>query len=307
MDSSQTSSKIGIVLVLSAFVIWGLSPLYFKLLTQVSPLEILAQRAIWSLLFLLVILLIQKQFNQIFATIKIVKYRYLLFITTALISTNWLIFIWAILNNYIMEASLGYFLTPLLNIILGVLFLNEKLTFIQKISLILTLGAISIQIFSAQFLGAGPWISLGLATTFGIYTLVRKKIAVSSVVGLSVETLYLFPFALCYLIYITLNQKMIFLTSENISLLLMLGGIITALPLLLFVAGSKYLPLSSVGFFQYIAPTGQLLLAIFVFNEKVDSSKMISFSLVWIALGIYILHTIFQIYQNKNQRKMSRT
>ncbi|BBH53928.1 EamA family transporter RarD [Fluviispira sanaruensis] len=299
MENSQSNRKLGLCLIILAFSIWGLIPLYFKTLIEVSPLEILAHRAVWSLFFLIGILLIQKQFMQIFECLKNKKYRYYLILTAILISSNWLIYIWAILHNYLMEASLGYFLTPLLNILLGVLFLKENLNFMQKISLSITIVALFVQFSSAQFFGVGPWISMSLALTFGIYSLIRKKIEVNSEIGLSIETLYLFPFAFGYLVYIYLNQNMVFLSSVNTSLILIFSGVVTALPLLLFVAGSKYLPLSSVGFFQYISPTSQLLIAIFVYNEKASVEKIISFSLVWFALSLYIIHNVYQIYFNK--------
>lgn len=287
MQSSQhhQNTTSGTFMLIGAFLIWGLSPLYFKSIGSVPPIEIVAHRAIWSFLLLLCILAYKKQVHQFFKVFKTPSTLFLLLFTTLLVSFNWLLYIWAVLNHQLIEASFGYFITPIINILLGIILLKEQISKYHKISLLFTLLGVLTQIF---LIGHLPWISLSLAFSFSIYGLIRKKMKVDAIVGLSVETALLLPPSLLYLYYLHTGGTLSFLTSIPLSGLLMFSGFVTALPLLLYIGGTKIIPLSSVGFLQYISPTGQFLLAYFVFREPMELMKWISYIFIWIALIIFI-------------------
>lgn len=296
----QTS---GTILILIAFFSWGLSPIYFKSIQMVSPLEILSHRIIWSIFFLLIIIYLKNELHKFKEVFYSPRSIITLICTATLISCNWLVFIWAILNNHLMEASFGYFISPIFNILLALLFLKEKLNLIQTISLCITLVAIIFQFMEMSFKGFIPFVPILLAASFGFYALLRKQVNVNSIHGLTVETLLLSPIAFGYLIYLGFHQELFFFSSIKISTLLFLAGVITSVPLILYVAGSKLLPLSKVGFLQYISPTVQLFVAIFIFKENINLNKFLSFCLVWVALSLYILNSIWIMRQNKKFSK----
>ena len=300
MKNGLKFKSSGTILIIIAFFTWGITPLYFKSIQMVSPLEILSHRILWSIVFLVLIIAAKKELHKIIEVFYSPRKIIVLICTAALISSNWLVFIWAILNNHLMEASFGYFISPIFNILLGLIFLKEKLNLIQTISLTITCIAIIFQFTEISFKGFTPFIPIILAGTFGFYGLLRRQVKIESIHGLTVETLLLSPIAFIYLVYLGINQQLFFFTSIKLSLLLAFAGVLTSIPLILYVSGAKLLPLSRVGFLQYISPTVQLLIAVFIFHEDINFNKTLSFCFVWFALILYILNSIWILRQNKN-------
>jgi chloramphenicol-sensitive protein RarD len=275
----------GLLCGISAFLIWGLSPIYWKLLQMVPAFEILMHRIVWSFIFLLPFLISRQRFQEFISVIKDFRKVGMLTLSTLIVALNWFLFIWAINHDHVLQTSLGYYITPLVNVLLGTVFLNERLRLMQIIAVIL--AGISVGYLT---LGQGifPWIALMLAFSFGFYGLIRKTVPVTPLVGLTFETLVLSVPAVSYLIYLN-NQGIGAFLSVNIRLDLILAGsaLVTGLPLLLFNLGTKRLQLSTVGFLQYIAPSGTFLLAVFLFHEPVSKAQIFSFGLIWIALALY--------------------
>lgn len=294
----MSENRLGQLYAVFAFLFWGaIAPIYFKQVSSVDPVEVLIHRVLWSFLLLIPLLFVSKQVQIFIKLIKdIQKVKYLA-ISTFFISLNWLVFIWAVSNNKIMETALGYYINPLVNVLLGYLFFSERMSKNQYIAIFIAFLAVIYQLIA---LGEIPMISLILAFSFGIYGMIRKKVNVGSIVGLFVETLILSPFALIYLYYIISNDTISFLNSSPyISLMLSLGGAITIIPLLLFNGAATRMRLTTLGFFQYIGPSCAFLLALFVYNEEFNSDKLITFSLIWIALVIFSLDSL----KKKNKEK----
>lgn len=294
---SSNSSSRGVILIISSLLIWGFFPIYIKLFEQVTPLEILAHRVIWSGVFLLPLVIWKKQFRTLVKVLSNKRAMWKLTISALLIASNWLIYAWAVLNNHIMESSLGYFIGPLITILLGTIFLKERLNILQKISLALVATGVLVQIVTLKH---GPWISLGLACSFAFYAFVRKQINVSATLGLTAETLILSPVALVYLLWLRDTNAMVFFSSMDISLKLISFGIFTAIPLLLYIAGARLLPLSQVGILQYLSPSMQFLIAVLVYHEPLPVSKIGSYSLIWSAIVLNSLSVLLR------RRKLSR-
>ncbi len=283
--TSDNKPTTGLALGFSAYLLWGFFPVFFKALVDVTPLEILAHRIIWSTLFLVLLISGRKQWHVLSAILKNRKDRLRLLLTAILISTNWLVFIIAIEAGYVLQASLGYFMTPLVNVLLGRLLLSEYLRFWQKISVGLVAVGVLCQIF---VVGQFPWIALVLASTFGLYGLMRKTASFDSLTGLTGETLLITPIAMAYLVWLALSDTMIFWHGvPKFDLLLPASGIVTAIPLLLFAAATRRLRLSTIGFLQYITPTLHFLLAVLLYKEPFSAAHMVSFALIWGALIIY--------------------
>jgi len=283
--------KKGIIYAILAFTFWGLVPIYFKLVQSVSPIEILIHRILWSVVFLSILIIFTKQIPNLKKLLKDRKRLKILFLTSVLVSTNWLIFIWAVSNNQITEASMGYFINPIVNVILGMLFFSEKPTKLQKLAILFAIFAIINELIS---FGSIPLISLSLALSFGFYGMLRKKISLPSVTGLYIETLIVTPFALMYFIYLVINSKSAFVfPPKYISWVLMSAGLITVIPLLWFNAAATRIPLVKLGFLQYIGPTISFLLGVFAYNEPFDEKKFITFSFIWIALVAFSLDSRF--------------
>jgi len=275
----------GYIYAVLAFVFWGLVPIYFKLISSVSATEILAHRIIWSVFLLFGMILFSRQFGAFKLLIKDVhKIKYLV-LSALLVSTNWLVFIWAVGHNMIAESSLGYYINPLVNFALGILIFKDRPSFWQKIAIALAFIAIAYQVFS---LGSVPIVSLLLAFSFAFYGLIRKQVNLPALTGLYIETLILFPLALIYFGYLIATDHNAFVFPLNTtSWLLMLAGVITVVPLLWFNAAATKISLMHLGFFQYIGPTVSFLLAIFVYDEILVPEKLTSFILIWIALAIF--------------------
>ncbi len=280
--SQQTQ---GFIYAILAFSFWGLVPIYFKALSSVSPAEVLAHRIIWSVVLLFGIILFTRQFGALkILTKDIHKIKYLV-LSSLLVSTNWLVFIWAVSNNMLTEASLGYYINPLVNFALGVLFFKERPNIAQTVAIVLALLAIVYQVLT---IGSLPIVSLVLAFSFAFYGLVRKKVNIPSVTGLYIETLILFPLALLYFIYlVSMGTNAFTLPLDTISTLLLLAGVITVVPLLWFNSAATKISLIHIGFFQYIGPTISFSLAVFVYDEPFSKEKLVTFVLIWLALLVF--------------------
>ncbi len=282
---NYTEDTKGTIYALLAFIFWGLVPIYFKLVSHVEPLEVLVHRVLWSVVFLAILIIITKSFKNLIAIFKDSKKVKILFISALLVSVNWLTFIWAISNNMIVEASLGYYINPLISVLLGFIFFNEKITKLQIVAICIAFFAIIYQIYS---LGNLPIVSLILAFSFAFYGLARKKVNVESISGLLIETLLVSPFAIIYFIYlINTNKNAFMLPLDMTSWLLISAGLITIIPLIWFNSAATRVSMIKLGFLQYIGPSIAFLLAIFVYNEPFSFDKLITFIMIWTALVIF--------------------
>lgn len=285
------NQRLGLIFGLTSFTIWGLFPAYFKLLIEVSPVEILAHRIIWSFIFLFFILKFKSKFSEVSLALKNRKNLINLAFSSLLISLNWGIYIYAVSSNQITQASFGYFINPLISIIIGAIFLKERLNFASKLSIPLVFVAILIQIYILKGI---PLISLGLALSFAFYSLVKKREKISSFVSLFLETMMIVPFSFLYLSFIGLSGDGKF-GFDFIGFLLIFSGIVTIIPLVTFGEAAKNLNLTTLGFLQYIAPSLSLLIAIFVYNERLEFENLISFILIWCGLLVVSLGSIKRI------------
>lgn len=285
MTGNMDSNKGGIQLGLAAYAIWGVMPLYFKLLTGVQPTEIVAHRILWSLLLLGLLATAWRRWPGIRAALRTRQVLLTLIVTACLIAVNWLVYIYSIVSGHVLEGSLGYYLNPLVNVLFGVLLLKERLTRGQVFACLLAGAGVVVMAAGA---GSGLWISLTLALSFASYGFLRKVAPVDAVEGLWIETLVLAPLSLCWVLHLEAQGTAGFgHQGWAIDLFLVLGGAVTALPLLLFTAAAKRLPYSTLGFLQYIAPSLQFLLAVLVFGEPFGTAKAVCFGAIWTALAIF--------------------
>ncbi|MFA0809812.1 EamA family transporter RarD [Microbulbifer epialgicus] len=286
-DSATTGFLAGV----AAFLIWGLAPLYFNQLQEIPAAEILSHRSIWSLVLALLSLLILGKLPSLLSTLRDTKKMRMLAMTSALIGSNWLVFIWAVNNGHLLESSLGYYINPLISILLGVLFLGEKLRYLQWLAVALAAVGIAHELW--QF-GRIPIIALFLASSFAFYGLARKLAPVESLTGLTVETLYMLPIALIYLVWSSSPTSNLLNNSWELNSLLILAGPITLIPLLLFTIAARRLNLSTVGFLQYIGPSIMLGVATQILGEPFGEGKLTTFMFVWIGLALYSLDALVQ-------------
>lgn len=284
MDARISHGRAGLLYGLSAYLIWGFLPVFFKLLGSVSAGEIVAQRVLWSLVLLVALIGFGRRWPQMRAALRDPVAMRFLASSAALIAGNWLVYIWAVLNHHVLEASLGYFLNPLVNVALGVIFLKERLGRVQMVAVALAAAGVLVLAAGA---GTGLWISLTLAFSFGIYGLLRKMAPVEAIEGLSIETIILAPFALGWTIWLSGNGNAAFGSDMTITLLLAVSGVVTAVPLLLFAAAARRMPYATLGLLQYIAPTIVFLLAVFAYGEPLTVAHITCFALIWTGLGIY--------------------
>lgn len=277
--------RTGIFSAALAFLCWGLFPIYFHALGEVPPLQILAHRMLWSLAFLLLVLAFRRQWRWL-EQVRQPRVFWSFVASALLLSANWLVYIWSVNNGHVIEASLGYFINPLVNIMLGYLILKERLRPVQWTAI--ALAGVGVAWLTWQT-GTVPWIALFLAASFGGYGLLRKTAALGALEGLSFETMVLFPIAASYVVYLTLNGQNAFINtpSDATRLLLVAAGPITAIPLLLFASGARQIPLSILGLLQYLSPTIQFLLGVMLFKEAFTADRLVGFVLIWTALLIF--------------------
>ena len=275
----------GILYATACYTAWGLFPLYFKAISGIPPTEILFHRMLWALIFLLLILAWRKQWSWIPLLFKQPKLLFGFACNAVLLSTNWFIYIWAINNGRVIDASLGYFMTPLVSVLLGSLLLNERLRQIQWAAVALAASGV---LWLTIQTGHPPWIGLSLALSFGVYGLLRKTAALGALEGLSLETFLLFPFALAYLTYLVATGQSGFIHgTATTQLLLMAAGPLTAIPLLLFAAGARRIPMATLGLLQYISPSLQLLLGVWLYHEPFSAERAFGFIAIWLGLILY--------------------
>lgn len=283
--------KQGIFFGLAAYVLWGILPVYWKALELVSPFEILSSRFMWSCVFVLLLIIFQKKWllfakevKQVFSNVKTGAAMVAAGIT---ISFNWGTFIWAVNNGHIVETSMGYYINPLVSILFAVVFLRERLDKMQLAAITCAFIGVASMVYS---FGKIPWVSLTLAFTFALYGLLKKILPVSALTSIMLETLLITPLALVYE-YSLWQQGVSFYASGNLQVIMMLtgAGVVTAIPLLLFTAGARLLPLKIIGFLQYISPTLTLLIGVFVYNEAFTASYLLAFGWIWAALLLFIV------------------
>lgn len=298
MENSKNNT-VGYIYALQAFFAWGILPLFWKLLSDIPAMEVLAHRIFWSFVFLLLFILIKKQKN-IIALLKQKKTRNSLIVSSLLIGGNWGLFIYAVNINQIVEASLGYYINPIVNVLLGMIILKERLNTLKTIALII--ASISVIYLTIDY-GRFPWIAIILALSFGFYGLVKKTAGIEAIPALTVETFILAPIAAGFIFWKIFDHSGA-LFSGNISTdtYLILTGIVTTLPLYWFAKGAQRIPLSAIGFMQYIGPTLMLLIGVFVYDEAFKREQIIAFSLIWFAL---ILYTISMIRGTRQKQQIN--
>ncbi|MHC4067472.1 MAG: EamA family transporter RarD [Planctomycetota bacterium] len=290
VDHQRRAARIGVTYGLGAYLWWGLVPVYFKAVVRVPALEVLAHRIVWSVLLLTGLLVVQRRWALVGAVMKSRVTAVTLAGTTVLIAVNWFVFIWAVANDQVLQASLGYYVNPLVNVLLGYAFLGERLRRWQGLSV--ALAAVGVG-YMAYGYGQIPWISLILAGSFGLYGLLRKTAKVGALVGLMVETTLLVPLALGYLVYLAVaGLGTLGTASLRMDGLLVLAGVVTAVPLLWFANAARRLRLATLGFLQYVAPTGHFVLAVAAYGEPFTRAQGITFACIWTALAIYSIGTV---------------
>ena len=279
----MTKFNKGLLFGISAYIIWGLLPLYWKLVEEAGAYEILAHRGIWSLLICISLLALRKQLKSAYVMVRSSRTLSLLFLASGLLTINWGVYIWSVTVNRVVEAALGYYITPLINVTFGVLLLREKLRPAQWIAV--TLAAAGVVILTLGY-GSLPWIALVLAISWGSYSLIKKSLNLGALETLSLETLFAFLPNLVFLFIIQGNGSAEFGSTWTISLLLFGAGAATVIPLLLFNGSTTRLPLSTVGLLQYITPTIMFFIGIFINNEDISMTKVIGFAFIWLALAV---------------------
>ncbi|SOC37169.1 EamA family transporter RarD [Ureibacillus acetophenoni] len=293
----MTEEKKGVIYALTAYVIWGAFPLYWKLLEHVESLEILINRVIWSFIFTTIFILLLKQRKHLIQDIKSLwenrKLFFALLSASLVITCNWYLYIWAVNHDHVVDASLGYYINPLITVLFGVIFFKEKLSKAQLSAVIVAF--IGVLIMTIGY-GQVPWIALLIALSFATYSALKKKITLEATRGLAIETLLILPIAIGYYIYL-LSSSETSLLQVNLTtdLLLILGGIVTAVPLVLFSKGAQRIPQYLIGFFQYFTPTVALIIGVVLYNEPFTTTDLIAFIFIWIAVIIFAASTITEI------------
>ena len=299
IKSQHTEAQIGIGYALLAFSAWGFLPIYWKLLDTVPSLEILAHRMVWSVLFLVGLLAVQKRLGDFRDLLKTPKYIWMLLGTAVLLGVNWFVYIYGVNTNQIVETSLGYFINPLFNVLLGAIFLKERLNYWQ--SLALGMAALGVLNFLWDF-DSLPWIALSLAFTFSFYGLLRKMIPVKPLVGLLMETVLLAPFAAVMIMVWNVDGTGNIGGDWEIVIFLVGAGVVTSLPLLWFTNAGKRLRYTTLGFIQYMTPSSQLAIGLYLYNETFTTIHAVTFGLIWTGLIIYSINA-FQAHQHLNTNK----
>ncbi|HPC75460.1 MAG: EamA family transporter RarD [Thermovirgaceae bacterium] len=282
---TKRDASAGLKAALGAYGVWGLLPIYWKLLVNVPALAILAHRIIWSLVFVAAIMVLQGNRKELAAGFRNARVATLLFCSSLFIAGDWLLFIWAVNTDQVLATSLGYYINPLVTIFFGFVFFRERVGRLQWLAIAIAAGGV---LYQVVLHGNVPWVALGLALTFAFYGLIRKKVVIDSLPGLFAETVYLSLPALLFLVLGDARHTGTFMAGDlRMDLLLVSTGVVTSLPLLWFAYGARRLKLITVGFLQYIAPTLQFFLGVWVFHEPMDLPTLVTFVCIWIALGLY--------------------
>ena len=298
----QQRSRQGVLLAIGAYTMWGIAPIYFKSIAEVSPLEILSHRVIWSFFLLAALLHFGRHWRSVRDIIKNKTKMMFLVSTAILVGANWLIFIWAVNSNHMLDASLGYYINPLINVLLGMVFLGERLRKLQWFAVALAACGVLVQLI---VFGSVPVVAIALAMSFGFYGLLRKKVSVEAQTGLFIETLVMLPAAAIYLLFIASSPTSNMLDNPmQLNTLLIAAGVITTLPLLCFTGAATRLKLSTLGFFQYIGPSLMFLLAVLIYGEPFTSDKAITFAFIW---GALVVFSFDGLRNNRKSRKAKQT
>ncbi len=294
---NSSEHRQGVIAALLTFAFWGFAPIYFKWLVGISPYEIIAHRIVWSVCFVAGFLLLRDGpdfWRRLAISKRTIAW---LALSGTLVAINWLIFVWAVVNDQVLSTSLGYFINPLVNVLLGMLFLGERLTMPRWLAVMIAAAA---TIYLGIYMGRPPWIALMLAFSFGFYGLIRKQLEVGPMVGLLWEAMLLSLPAIAYLIGFWRSEPLTFLTGDATNAwLLVFSGLVTVLPLVGFAYATKRLTLTVIGFFQYLAPTISFLLAVFLFKESFSTGHMIAFAGIWLALLIFSLDPMFRARRHR--------
>ena len=282
-DKSRETS--GLIAGIACFTTWGLIPIYWKLLGAVPTTEILAHRFVWTTIFLSILLSWQRRWPELIANVRSLRARIYCLTGGLAIASNWFLFIYAVNIGRVIETSLGYFMTPLMNVLFGALFLRERLTRLQFASVVLAaLGVLNLTFGYGRF----PWIAVSLCVTFGLYGLLRKQSGTAAIPGLFIETILLVPFAAIFLIYLQRTGALVFSRADwSLSILLISTGVVTAVPLFWFGYATRHLRLITVGFLQYLSPIGSFFLGVFLYHEPFTRGHLVTFILIWLALSLF--------------------
>ncbi|MBE4579298.1 EamA family transporter [Vibrio navarrensis] len=294
----QQRARQGVLLAIGAYTMWGIAPIYFKSISSVSALEILSHRVVWSFFLLAALLHFGRNWRTVSAVITNKSKMLYLVSTAILVGANWLIFIWAVNANHMLDASLGYYINPLFNVLLGMIFLGERLRKLQWFAVVLAACGVLVQLV---MFGSVPIVAIALAMSFGVYGLLRKKVSVDAQTGLFIETLVMLPAAAIYLLFIASTPTSNLLDNPaSLNILLVAAGVVTTLPLLCFTGAATRLKLSTLGFFQYIGPSLMFLLAVLIYGEAFTSDKAITFAFIW---GALVLFSFDGLRNNRNVRR----
>jgi chloramphenicol-sensitive protein RarD len=309
MPSSRKNSQLaheersGLIAGFAAFATWGLIPIYWKLLKTVPAIEIIAHRFVWTTLFLIVLLTWQRRWPEVRAMARSRRTVLYCIASGLAVSINWLVFIWAVNVDRVVETSLGYFMTPLVNVLFGAIFLRERLTRWQLVSVLLALaGVLNLTLGYGKF----PWIAIVLCVSFGLYGLLRKKSGTRAIPGLFLETTLLTPLALIYLLQLQHAGKLTFGPAHwSLTLILVTTGIVTGLPLVWFGHAARHLRMTTLGFLQYLSPSGSFLLGVFLYREPFTHNHLITFSLIWVALAIFTAEAVHRWHSGRDRAPAS--
>lgn len=283
----------GLVLAVATYVMWGFLPLFMKQLAHVPPSEVIAHRVLWSLPIALAVLLWQGRWPEVLQALRRPRLLVMAMITAALISVNWMIYVWAVGNNHALDAALGYYINPLFSILVGALLLRERMSRAQKLAI--ALAALAVVVLTVQ-LGRLPLVALGLTLTWGVYAYCKKSLPLGPTQGFTLEVLLLTPMALAYVIWLTAGGQSHFAAGSLSDTLLLIGcGPVTAVPLICYATAAKQLRLSTIGILQYIAPTMIFVTAVLIFAEPFGAAQMIAFPMIWAALAIYTLSMLREV------------
>lgn len=297
MTDEAVRAKQGVIFALAAYTFWGVAPVYFKLVKQVPAFEILAHRIIWAFVLVLVLIIAMRRMDRILPIVRRPKLILRLAIATVLLGGNWFLFIWAINTDHLLDASLGYYINPLLNVAIGMAFFGEKMRRLQLVAIALAVTGVAIQVIT---FGAVPWVAIALAASFATYGAIRKRLPVDSISGLWLETAILTPVMLGYLVFFADSSTSdLSANSWQLNGLLVAAGLVTTIPLLCFTAAAQRIRYSTLGFFQYIAPSLMFLLAVLAYGEPLEQSKLLTFVIIWSALALYTIDSILQRQRNR--------